>query len=233
MVLVSVVIPTYNEERGFEPTLRSLTDQTLPRATYEIIVVDGGSRDRTREIAARYADQVITQRSRGVGGARNDGAGVARGRVVAHTDADVIVPRDWLQNVLSLFGDGVVAACGPDYPREALAKYQVLYSLINLSASAASLMGFVWTRGTNTAVLREAFLRLGGYTDYPMIDDGELGLRLRQVGKVVYSNRIRVMISMRRFEKYGIRSVLMTWMRGDLMLLTGRRPEGRYQREHY
>ena len=103
MADISVIIPTYNEEKAIAHTLAHIGNQTIPRSNYEIIVVDGGSRDRTREIASKYADQVIMQKSKAVGGARNDGVESATGRVVVHTDADVVVPRDWLKNILSLF----------------------------------------------------------------------------------------------------------------------------------
>jgi glycosyltransferase involved in cell wall biosynthesis len=71
--MISVVIPTFNEEANIAQCLVSLTHQTIPRTEYEIIVVDGGSKDNTCEIAKKYADQVFTQTSRKVGGARNDG----------------------------------------------------------------------------------------------------------------------------------------------------------------
>ncbi|MBM5805522.1 MAG: glycosyltransferase [Candidatus Verstraetearchaeota archaeon] len=230
---ISVIIPAYNEENGIERTLQSISDQTMPRSGYEIIIVDGGSKDRTRDIASKYADKVLMQKSKAVGGARNDGAEIANGRIIVHTDADVVVPRDWLKNIKSLFGDGVVAVCGPDSPIEESAKYRILYFLINLSNSVAYRFGVVWTRGTNTAVLKEAFLKAGGYTDYPLCDDGELGLRLKRVGKIVYSNKIKVKMSARRFAKHGTLSVLKNWIKGDIMLLMGRRTEGEYHKERY
>ncbi|HPD51509.1 MAG TPA: glycosyltransferase family 2 protein, partial [Methanoculleus sp.] len=72
--MISVVVPTYNEEQNIERCLRSLADQTVPRKNYEIIVVDGNSKDRTRDLAEPLADQVFIQTSKRVGGARNDGA---------------------------------------------------------------------------------------------------------------------------------------------------------------
>lgn len=230
---LSVIIPTYNEERRIEHTLRSISYQTLPREDYEILVVDGGSTDRTVEVASKYADVVIQQKSKGVGGARNDGALLAKGKILVHTDADVVVGKDWLQKITSLFAPGVVAVCGPDEPLESDVKYRVLYSLINLISSLACFLGIVWTRGTNTAVLRDVFLSIGGYTDYSLCDDGELGLRLKKVGKVVYSKEIMVKTSVRRLKKYGIIPVIKEWIKGDVMIFMGKRTVGRYHRETY
>src|SRR5512139_3857761 len=95
--MISVVVPSYNEEKNIAACLESLSNQTIARDEYEIIVVDGNSKDRTREIAAQYADLVFIQTSRKVGGARNDGAQKAKGEILATTDADSIIPRDWLE----------------------------------------------------------------------------------------------------------------------------------------
>lgn len=236
MVEVSVVVPTYNEERGIEATLRSLSSQTIPRSAYEIIVVDGHSTDRTREVAARLADRVILQIGRGVGGARNDGAAVARGRIIVHTDGDAVVPPDWLENILSLFRGDIVCVCGPDSPREAEGRYRALYGIFNAFSYLASKVGFIWTRGSNTAVRRDAFMVVGGYSDLPILDDGELGLRLRKVGRLVYSPRVRVKVSMRRFKKQGIRSLFTLWLKNDIIMLIARqRPQAKkgYHKETY
>jgi glycosyltransferase involved in cell wall biosynthesis len=89
--LVSVIVPVYNGESHIEATLDSALQQTY--RNIEVIVVDDGSRDRTREIveARALSDsrlRVIGQTNRGVVAARNRGLGVARGEFVAPLDAD-------------------------------------------------------------------------------------------------------------------------------------------------
>lgn len=89
--LVSVVIPAYNAERFLERTLRSAAAQTHP--TLEIIVVDDGSTDTTRDIAVKAAEaderiKVISVANGGVARARNTGIEHARGDYVAFLDAD-------------------------------------------------------------------------------------------------------------------------------------------------
>jgi glycosyltransferase involved in cell wall biosynthesis len=236
LVEISVIIPTYNEEKGIEATLKSLSMQTFPRSEYEIIVVDGNSTDRTREIAARLADKVVLQKGKGVGGARNDGVAVAGGRIVVHTDGDAIVSEGWLENIRSIFKGDVVCVCGPDSPREAEGRYRAFYGVVNSFVYLVSLMGFVWTRGTNTSVRRDAFVAVGGYSDLPILDDGELGLRLKKVGRIVYSPGVGVKVSMRRFKKHGISSIFSLWLKNDLMMLVARRrprAERGYHKEAY
>lgn len=64
--MISVIVPAYNEEQNIGTCLDSLSRQTIPRDSYEIIVVDGGSKDRTRG-AGEYADLVFIQTSKKVG----------------------------------------------------------------------------------------------------------------------------------------------------------------------
>src|SRR5512138_937433 len=101
--MISVIIPTFNEEENIAQCLVSLSHQTVPRDSYEIIVVDGGSKDATCEIARKYADSVFTQTSKKVGGARNDGVMAAKGEIIATTDADCILPPDWIARIAEDF----------------------------------------------------------------------------------------------------------------------------------
>jgi len=86
--LVSVVVPTFNSERFLERCLRSVREQTYPNV--EVIVVDNYSRDKTREIAKKYADLVLLK-----GGERsaqvNFGVRYARGKYVYRVDSDFVL----------------------------------------------------------------------------------------------------------------------------------------------
>src|SRR5205823_14924847 len=136
--------------RGIEAFLRQFDEQTLPRSEFEIIVVDGGSSDRTGEIAARHADRVIQQTSPGIGGARNDGTAIARADLVATTDADCRVPRDWLERLVGDFRDPeVVAVCGPDGPLDGGLKARLVFFFVRGFIRAAALAGLYGTGGTN------------------------------------------------------------------------------------
>jgi len=94
--VISVIIPALNEEKRIEQCLQSLKNQSY--GDFEIIVVDGGSRDGTVEITRRYA-KVIKQKSRTIGGARREGAMVAKGDILAFTDADTILDCNWLSSI--------------------------------------------------------------------------------------------------------------------------------------
>lgn len=232
---VSVIVPTYQEERGIVAFLRQFERQTLPRDEFEILVVDGGSEDGTRELAAGHADRIFVQTSPGIGGARNDGVAHARADLVATTDADCQIPPDWLSRIVGDFRDpDVVAVCGPDGPVDGGLKARCLYFFIRGFIRAAALAGLYGTGGTNSAFRKGAFLSIGGYRSLPHSDDVDMGFRIRAKGRIVYDPALYVGLSVRRLERDGYLRTLFTWIRGDLRLLAGKplRPV-RYARHEY
>lgn len=211
---VSVVVPSYNEEAGIERCLASLADQTLPRNEYEVIVVDGNSKDRTRELAAPYADAVFVQTSPKVGGARNDGVLAASAPLIATTDADCVLPRDWVERVRDDLGrDGVVLVYGTVRPIEATLKNRLSLGLANLFSALGYRTGrLYYTLGCNTAFRKDAFVRAGMYRTIDAGDDLEIARRMVREGRVLFDPKLRVGFSMRRYEQFGTLRSLYQWI---------------------
>jgi len=212
--MISVIIPTFNEEENVAQCLVSLCHQTVPRSRYEIIVVDGGSKDRTCEIAGKYADRVFIQTSRKVGGARNDGALVARGDIIATTDADCILPPDWIQRIGKDFSNpSVVQVYGPIYPiEEGLGNRFSLLLANTFSRIGYYSRTFYYTLGCNTAFRKEAFEKAGRYRCIDAGDDLEIAMRMKDQGSIRFDGRLKVGFSMRRYKKFGTVKSLYEWM---------------------
>ncbi len=222
MIKVSVIVPTYNEEKNILKCMKLLSNQTLPRKEYEIIVVDGGSRDRTVKLARKYANKVIQQKSTGVGGARNDGVRIAKGGIIATTDADCRVPKDWLKKILKSLKDReYIAVCGSDGPIEKNIKAVLAYFFIKNIIYLATFFGIYCLGGTNSAFRKSNFMRIGGYRNITHSDDVDLGFRLKKSGKIKYDRSLYVKLSVRRMKKHGYLNTLMTWTSGSLRLLLG------------
>jgi len=230
--LISVIVPAYNEGLYIETTLRSLSNQSMDRQVYEIIVVDGSSNDETVDIASCYADKVIVQSGKGIGQARNEGAASSRGEILVHTDSDVLAPHAWLERLYSLMIGGAVAVCGPYYPLEPSLSSSLEFAFMNVS-SLLHRFGVVVTRGTNTVVRKRAFHQVGGYSDIPVLDDVELGYRLKRVGKVVCSQEAATWTSTRRFRKNGFLATNLSWIKGDMIIMTWWRLREDYARQDY
>ena len=111
---VSVVVCAYNAADTLEDNLRSLEQLTYP--DYEIILVNDGSKDRTSDIGRSFAKvRVIDTPNAGLSAARNVGLAEATGEIVAYTDADTRVDRDWLTHLVQPFlTSDVVGSGGPN-----------------------------------------------------------------------------------------------------------------------
>ena len=212
--MISVIIPTFNEEENIAQCLVSLSHQNIPRADYEIIVVDGGSKDATCDIAKKYADKVFTQTSKKVGGARNDGVMVAQGDIVATTDADCILPPHWIKSLAEDFKNPVVVQVyGPVYPiEEGIGNHFSLLLANTFARIGYYSKTFYYTLGCNTAFRKDAFTRAGMYRCIDAGDDLEIAMRMKDEGKILFDNRLKVGFSMRRYQKFGTLQSLYEWV---------------------
>lgn len=113
--MVSVVICAFNAERTMRPCLESLRRLEYP--TYEVIIVDDGSRDRTADIAMDFPEfRLIRQPNKGLSEARNVGMHAAAGEIVAYADSDCVVDPDWLTLMIRATIEGGFDGCGgPNY----------------------------------------------------------------------------------------------------------------------
>jgi cellulose synthase/poly-beta-1,6-N-acetylglucosamine synthase-like glycosyltransferase len=213
--MISIIIPAYNEGATIRRCLDALSHQTVPRSSYELIVVDGNSKDNTREIAAEYSDHVFIQESERVPGARNDGFTRAMYDIVATTDADSIVAPDWVEQILHSFKDPrVVLAFGPVTPIEVTPKnrrYVLLFNTLMRFGAATRL--YYYTLGCNTVFRYDALERAGMYKIMDAGDDLEVAIRMRKEGKVVFNRKLRVGFDFRRYEQFGFWKTLYEWYR--------------------
>jgi GT2 family glycosyltransferase len=105
---VSVVVSTYNRSAGLVRALRALATQAGGLA-YEVIVVDNNSSDDTRDVVSRFArdtGQLVRyafEPRQGLSFGRNTGIGLARAPIIAFTDDDVTVARDWIATLARVF----------------------------------------------------------------------------------------------------------------------------------
>lgn len=211
--MISIVIPAYNEEKRIERSLQALTNQTVPRDQYELIVVDGGSKDKTREIAKDYADMVFVQESERVAGARNDGFLRARHDLVATTDADSIVAPNWVEHAIRSFSrPEVVLSFGPVTPIDRTyidRRYALLFN--GLMRFGAHSRLYYYTLGCNTAFRKEALMRAGMYRIMDAGDDLEIAVRMRKEGAVKFAPEMKVGFDFRRYHEFGFWKTLYEW----------------------
>jgi glycosyltransferase involved in cell wall biosynthesis len=103
LVRVSVIIPTLNRREHLSKCLQSLAEQTY--RDFEVVVADGGSADGTGELVASLRAKLVTQSRAYIPNAENCGVSAAKGEIIAFTDDDVVVPRNWLEEIMKTYRD--------------------------------------------------------------------------------------------------------------------------------
>ena len=201
---ISVIVPTLNEEKNIPNLLDSLEKQTL--RDYEIVLIDGGSTDKTLNVARRHHSNVVVEKGLAEYPSRNLGAQLAKGDILLFTCADVIFPKGLLAKIAKSFRDPeLVALTGPDRPSDsalAILEYG-LYNVVRFLFSSFPKPAKRFSTSTNfLAVRKAAFEKTGGFVR-DINSDGYVGKQLSEIGKVNFSNAVAVLISPRRFHQMG------------------------------
>lgn len=186
---ISIVIPAYNEEKYIGKTFESIEKLDKNNWEVEVIVVNGGSTDNTVEIAQKYGAKVINEPHKSIGFARQQGLLHAKGEIVAFTDADTIVPVDWLRMHLNSLADSeAVCSYGNFRISEGSFPYfQITNYLQPFSIALAYKVGVFRAPGQNIACKRKIALAIGGFDEeLMMFEDADFVNRLGKVGKVKY-----------------------------------------------
>lgn len=198
---VSVVVPTYNEEKYIGPCIQALKNQSF--TDYEVIAIDKSS-DSTPALCKKAGWKVVTQIKPGISAARAEGFAATTGEIIASTDADSAPDPKWLEYIVSTFEKDpqVVCVYGPTYFLNSSPFYQLLGHLNTLFLLINRLLNNDQTVGMNFAVKKSAYDQIGGYnTNLPTAEDVDLGYRIRKVGKVAFIPQVIVRTSSRRMDK--------------------------------
>jgi glycosyltransferase involved in cell wall biosynthesis len=223
----SLIIPTYNEQDFIGRCLQSILHQSYPRSEFEIIVADSHSSDGTAEVAARWADKILTIPRRGIAHARNAGAREAVGEILVFVDADVTLQPDFLSRLQHAFADEdnqtkdssrsdatfgrvrtvavtghAIPADGTWFPRFV---YRATYALVGLFTA----VGLPLFPGLCVAYRKHAFDTVGGFReDFGISEDLDLSKRISKLGKCIYDKRARAFVSTRRLQRHALSTVL-------------------------
>lgn len=218
MIGLSIIVPTLDEASGIREALERL--QPLRAAGHEVIVVDGGSTDRTVALAAPLADRVLAA-PRGRASQMNAGAKVACGAWLLFLHADTRLP----ENAKRIFEDRIIAS-GREWGRFDVAiegRHRLLPVVAALMNLRSRLTGIA-TGDQAIFVSREVFLAVRGFPPLALMEDIALSNALKMIARPLCLKE-RVVTSGRRWESQGVlRTVLlMWWLR--LRYLLGASPE--------
>ncbi|MBN2331462.1 MAG: glycosyltransferase [Candidatus Aenigmarchaeota archaeon] len=206
-MLVSVVVPAYNEVGYIDKLLRSLRAQTVP---CEIVVCDNNSTDGTARVAKRYADKVVHEPRRGIAHSFNAACRAASGDLIAMTGADCLVPEDWIERFLPFFEDDRIIACyGPVH--STCRSYRRTFKFFSYFYKVIVKLKIAWGVSDANLIIRKSILDKVGYfdTEVQMMEDSMLMRKIRKYGKLKFLSDNIVKTSPRRLEKEGAKKVFI------------------------
>ncbi|MBM3284212.1 glycosyltransferase [Candidatus Gottesmanbacteria bacterium] len=202
---ISVVFPAFNEEKYIRKTLESIQQLETKDWQIEVIVVNNGSTDKTVEIAKSFGVKVIHTSRKGIGFARQQGLLVAKGEIVVFTNADTLVPKDWLiKHVAALTQPGVVLSFGGYRYFDGSFPVYHCFNYIQpiIVYIAYKLLGIPAASGENMAFWRNKALAIGGFDENILVmEDSDLAVRMSRIGKVVYLPSVLIYSSGRRSQE--------------------------------
>jgi poly-beta-1,6-N-acetyl-D-glucosamine synthase len=231
--LVSVIIPSYNEQVGIVPTLKTLLASTYHAV--EVLVINDGSTDETEDrvlaflrkyrrehqggtppIQVRY----YRKENGGKGSALNYGISKAKGEIICTFDADCVVAKDCIERFVSCFVDPSIMACAGNIKianrRTTIGMVQYLeYLMAFRLKQAEAMLGVVLVLGGAASAFRKsAFDTVGGYDTSLLTEDMELTFRLQRAGMRVFYAHDAVVYTEGPSTWKGLRKQRVRWKRG-------------------
>lgn len=217
--MISIIIPALNEEKIIAKTLTSLRKLTLP---HEIIVSDGGSKDKTAEIAREYADKVIVhtgEKRQTIAQGRNEGAKHAQGDFLVFFDADCSIPDmdAFFRIALSDFEKNLklvaLTASLRVLPDNETWADRFGYGILNTNVKILNnILHLGEAAGEFQMMRKSTFEKVGGFReDLVTREDADMFKRLSKLGRTMSDPRLTVYHTGRRPHKEGWPNVLWTW----------------------
>jgi len=194
--MISVIIPTLNEEAGIRQCIDSLLSE---ECGCEIIIADGGSRDRTSEYAAGYPGVKFVRSPKGRGMQMNTGAAAASGDILLFLHADTVLEKGWSKELPAALDDNRVAGGAFSFSiRSRSGKYRLVETWVALRCKICSL-----PYGDQAIFARKsAFDLINGYRNIPLMEDVDFVERLKKLGAMAILNK-KAETSERRWSRKG------------------------------
>lgn len=211
---ISVIVPTYNEEKEINELLENLKQL----GAEEIIVADGGSSDRTAEIARPPAKVVFSAKGRGI--QMNAGARASSGDVLLFIHADVRLAPGSLQAIRECMDNPEVVGGNFDVRFEGGDWVAAAFTQVNRWRRRLG----IFYGDSGIFCRRSVFEVLGGYRPWPVLEDYEFARRLSKAGKLALLSE-PIWVSDRRWRDSDVLSALWSWFWIQTLYFAGVRPE--------
>lgn len=174
--MVSIIIPVLNEEKNIEKTLTQFNGL---KGDKEVIVVDGGSRDKTKEIAERFAKVVCSEKGRA--NQMNKGAEKANGDILWFVHSDSVIKENSIEEIHLAIDEGSV---GGGFSLEFYDYNTLFMKYISVTSNLRAKYLGLYFGDQGIFVKKSVFENLGGYPKQEIMEDWEFSLGMKKIGKL-------------------------------------------------
>lgn len=225
---ISIIIPTLNEEKLISQTISQFTPGLKEQFNIEVIISDGGSKDKTLQLLDGTADIVITineGETQNIPAGRNAGVKSANGDLLYFFNADTLIDdvEYFFKKTISVFRDRKVLACTCKikvFPDQVKLRDKIFHSFYNNYVRFLNALGMGMGRGECHIIRKDVFYQVKGYNEELSAgEDYDLFRRIRKLGKIKFLKNLTVYESPRRYRKFGYRKVITDWTRNSLSVL--------------
>ena len=205
--MISIIIPSLNEEKYIGSLLASLMDQTYK--DFEVIVVDGNSSDRTRDVVESFLPllpriKFVVEAKKGLGRARNVGAALSSGGTLIFTEADCLFEKDLLEVVLQKAEEKGLGCLNVLASPLSKRWFDHLYYKIFLDWALVIFQNFFPViTGYFIYVTREVFDQINGFNETITFEDSDFAQRAKKVTRFRILGKLGLYTSVRRLDSDG------------------------------
>lgn len=194
MIVVSIIVPVLNEEKNIENALFQFSKL---KGDKEIIIVDGESEDKTKEIAARFVKVISSKRGRA--SQMNEGAKHAHGNILWFVHSDSIVKENSIEEIQLAIDEGYI---GGGFSLKFYDYSTLFMKYISTTSNLRSKYFGLYFGDQGIFVKKEIFESLGGFPEQEIMEDWEFSLAMKKTGKLKLINA-NIGTSARRFKQGG------------------------------
>lgn len=205
-ILFSIIIPTLNEEKHIDSCLKSIINQTNKK--YEVLIMDGGSKDGTAGIVKKHGFEMITvpkTRPHDVSGARNEGIRLSKGFFLFFIDADICIEPNTLEILEKEFREKkVIGICLKVLPTKGSSVERAMYEFNNALAWLATKTRIYQLSYFSCHCYRRDYVQYvnGFRNDLLSCEDMDLSLRLSKLGSFSVCFKTTMFTSPRRLRQW-------------------------------
>ncbi len=198
--ILSIIVPVLNEEGALPGCLGALAQGGRFLPAHEVMVVDGGSRDQTCEVARQFGAKVVLASKRGRAFQMNEGALTARGEWLFFVHADSTVTEGACRKLRRVIEEKRWA--GGCFSQK-IDHTNLIYAYLAWTGNVRAKLKKIFYGDQAIFVRKEIFEKIGGYPPIPILEDVVFSQKLRQAGEVSIQKE-KVVSSPRRWEKMGL-----------------------------